>query len=344
MNKRLYLYGFIFSESGQNFTCKGLDGQDVYFKNRGSLSLAISDFKMTDFSSLPREEFLQYLKQHHQAIEKIMAEYCIIPFKFGTMIENQDQIKKIFTNSYDRIRKKFTLLQDMMELDLMAGFKNFNQVFDEIRELPSIKQFKENVQPGPTPDFYEAQIKLGKMVNSVLDEKRNAFRKVILNRLSYLSADIITNDITQDSMIASLAFLIHKKDHLIFEKTVEDLDRHFEGKIDFRIVGPLPFYSFYTLVLQKGDFKDLDHARKTLNLPEKADLPQINKSYKELSKACHPDNDSHDKDLIRRFEELHKAYQTVMEYMSDNNCSFLKEDFEQWIRVRPVERTNMVMS
>ena len=27
-----YLYGFVFSESKQNFTCKGLDDQDVYLK------------------------------------------------------------------------------------------------------------------------------------------------------------------------------------------------------------------------------------------------------------------------------------------------------------------------
>jgi len=343
MKNSQYLYGFVFSESRQNFTCKGLDDQDVYLKNNGNLSLAISDFKMVDFSALPQKELLQYLKQHHDTIGKIMEKFCIIPFKFGTMIEDPNQIIKIFKSSYDQIRKKFTILQDMIELDLIANFNNFSQVFNEIKELSSIKQFKQEIQSGPKPDIYEAQIKLGKMVNSLLDERRNFYRKIIYNRLSDLSADIVTNDITQDSMIASLAFLINKKDHQTFEKIIEDLDEYFEGKINFKIVGPFPFYSFYTLDLHKGDFKELDFARRTLNLPEKVSLSEINESYKELSKVCHPDNDSHNKDLARRFEELNKSYQIVMEYMNGNGCSFLREDIEQCVRVKPVERGNAVV-
>ncbi|MBC8441232.1 MAG: GvpL/GvpF family gas vesicle protein [Deltaproteobacteria bacterium] len=344
MNKGQYLYGFVFSESRQNFTCKGLDDQDVYLKTNGNLSLAISDFKMIDFSALPQKELLQYLKQHHNTIGKIMEKFCIIPFKFGTMIEDPDQIIKIFKSSYDQIRKKFTILQNMIELDIIANFNNFSQVFNEIKELDAVKQFKQEIQSRPKPDIYEAQIKLGKMVNSLLDEKRNFYRKIMYNRLSDLSSDILTNEITQDSMIASLAFLIHKKDHQTFEKIIEDLDEYFEGKINFKIVGPFPFYSFYTLALHKGDFKELDFARRVLNLPEKASLSEINESYKEQSKICHPDNDSHNKDLARRFEALNKSYQIIMEYMNGNGCSFLREDIEQCVRVKPVERKNAVMS
>jgi len=344
MNKGQYLYGFVFSEAGQDFICKGLDDQDVSLKNRGSLSLAISDFKTTDFSALPQKELLCYLQQHHHAIETIMERFCIIPFKFGTMIENPDQIKKIFTNSYDSIRKKFTLLQDMMELDVMASFNDLNQVFNEITQLDAIEQFKQKAASEPTSDLHKAQIELGQMVNTALDEKRSDYRKVIVDRLSTLSTDIRTNDITQESMVSSLAFMIHKKDQPIFEKTIEDLDQLFEGKIDFKIIGPLPFYSFYTLTLHKGDHKELDYARRILNLPEKADLSCINDAYKELCKTCHPDNDCLNKDLTHRFEELNKAYQIVMEYMNDNGCSFLKEDVEQWIQVKSIERENAVMS
>ncbi|MBU1344134.1 MAG: GvpL/GvpF family gas vesicle protein [Proteobacteria bacterium] len=343
MNKHQYLYGFVFSELGQNFTCKGLDDQDVYFKNRGSLSLAMSDFKMIDFSALPQKEMLHYLTQHHHAIETIMENLCIIPFKFGTMIKHPDQIIKIFTSSYDQIRKKFTVLKDMVEMDVMVFFNDFDQVFNEIKELPSIEQFKQELSPGSTQDLHDAQIKLGKMVNSVLDEKRNGIRKIIFDRLSDVSADILTNDITQDSMVTTLALLIKKKEYSVFEKRIEDLDRYFNGTIDFKIVGPLPFYSFYTLTLHKGNFKELDFARQTLNLPGKAVLAEINESYKKLSKACHPDNDSHNKDLARKFEDLNKSYQIIMEYISDNSCSFLKEDVEQWLRVKVFERENAVM-
>ncbi|WP_024336585.1 GvpL/GvpF family gas vesicle protein [Desulfotignum balticum] len=344
MNKGQYLYGFVFSESRQNFTCKGLDDQDVYLKTNGDLSLAVSDFKMIDFSTLPQKVLLQYLKQHHDTIGKIMEKFCIIPFKFGTMIEDPDQIIKIFKSSYDQIRKKFSMLQNMIELDVIASFNDFSQVFNEIEGLDAVKQFKQEIQSRPKPDVYEAQIKLGKMVNSLLDERRNYYKKIIYNRLSDSSADILTNEITQDSMIASLAFLINKKDHQTFEKIIEDLDRCFEGKINFKIVGPFPFYSFYTLDLHKRDFKALDFARRTLNLPEKASLSEINASYKEQSKVCHPDNDAQNKNLARRFEELNKSYQMVMEYMNGNGCSFSKEDVDNWIRVKPVERENAVVA
>ena len=79
-------------------------------------------------------------------------------------------------------------------------------------------------------------------------------------------------------------------------------------------------------------FEQLDAARRTLELPDRASIKQIKDKYRELSKIWHPD---HGRDMPEKCREmqqrLNEAYAELMDYCSSFQYSFRKEDVETYL-------------
>jgi len=117
-----------------------------------------------------------------------------------------------------------------------------------------LKSLKKKLNQRPPDKSLEARISLGKMVKASLDEKRTKCASEILRVLRKKSENLLIHDAMDDSMIMNVAFLITKDDKEIFESKVDQLDERYQDSVDFRIVGPLPPYSFCTFEVRKRIF------------------------------------------------------------------------------------------
>ena len=72
-----------------------------------------------------------------------------------------------------------------------------------------------------------------------------------------------------------------------FERRVHRLDALFEGQIDFRIVGPLPPYTFCTVEVMRVTARQREEARRALGLPdEELDERVIRGAYRRAAAAA----------------------------------------------------------
>ena len=69
-----------------------------------------------------------------------------------------------------------------------------------------------------------------------------------------------------------------------------------------------------------SDFKQIDEARKTLNLDEEATLQQINKAYKKLAFKYHPDK--HKQNTEEKFKKITHAKDILLDYCASYKYSF----------------------
>lgn len=73
-------------------------------------------------------------------------------------------------------------------------------------------------------------------------------------------------------------------------------------------------------------YQEITKARKTLELPEKANLETIKTNYRRLLSKWHPDKCSEDPETCK--EMTHKiisAYETLMDYCNNYQYSFSEE-------------------
>jgi len=164
-------------------------------------------------------------------------------------------------------------------------------------------------------NLYKAPVSIEKtvMVEEKLKEKNTRIELDILDALSEFSIDIKMHEVMNDQMISNSAFLINRSKKEKFEKVIDRLDEKYDGKLNYKLVGPLPCYSFYTIEVKEINLEQVAQAKKVLGLSESASDAEIKKAWQDKAKEFHPDVSQLDgsKDSFNRMK---KAYHTLLEY------------------------------
>lgn len=333
-----FIYGFISTNEEKNLGYAGIEGGEVRTLPYQDIAAVVSDTPIIQFDSLPKETLLRNLAVYQSVIEKVMETYHIIPMKFGTMVQGEEELKRILEKGYGQINTNLREMENKIELDVAALWSDMETVLKEIGEEEKIKTLKKEAASKPPDQIFEIKINAGKLVKESLDKKREECASEILGILKKEAENHRSHDVMDDSMIMNVAFLINKDREEGFESSVKQLDEQYKGRINFRIVGPLPPYSFITLEMKKAEFGEVNEARRALGLSEEATIFEIKEAYRELSKKFHPDKYPGDQEAQKRFERITKAYQTLTDYCEKDRCSFREADVRGWVALRPLEQ------
>ncbi len=330
------IYGFVQGEESHSFGSIGVEGTEVYTLPHENISALISRHGQTRVDDLPKETLLRNLAVYQSVIEKVMTEQSVIPVKFGTFIERDEAVIRILERGKEQIAQCLKEMENKIELDVVVLWPDITVVLAEIGQTDEIKALKEKAAEHPEKDVLEIRIQAGKMVKTLLDHKRESIQSVIMPPLLNMAEKHCLHNLMDDSMVVNAAFLIDRENAARLEGVVAGLDRHYENTLNFRIIGPLPPYSFRTFEVKTVDYEQLNNSRKLLGLKEQTTPQEIREHYWQLSKKFHPDKFPGDGDAQRHFEIINHAYKLVTDYCCDNFCSFREKDVKNWTSLKAV--------
>jgi hypothetical protein len=333
-----YIYGFISTNEPKKLGPHGVDEKEVYFFPYEDIAAVVSDYHNKQFDLLPKETLLRNLAAYQAVIEKVMKDSQIIPVKFGTTVQGEEELKRILEKGCAQITSNLKEMKNKIELDVAALWSDLNAVLREIGEKDEqIIRLKQEAASMPPDKLLQFKINVGKHVKEAMDNRKEECASLILDVLKREAEDHCDHPIMDDSMIMNTAFLINKEKQEIFEEKVAQLDRHYQDRIKFRIVGPVPPYSFGTFEIIKADFGEVEKAREMLGLGEESTPMEIKETYWELTKRFHPDKFQGQEEAQKKFENISKAYQVLTGYCLGERCSFREKDVRAWIGLRPVK-------
>ncbi len=326
-----HIYGVIRTNEEKSFGHIGIGerGDEVYTVPYQDIAAVISDSPIIDYKSLTKDVVARYLLAHQSAIEQVMKYHTIIPFKFGTTAESNEEVKTIMAQGYPKFTDALKKMQDKIKLDVMALW-NKDKIFQDIAEELEVKKFKEAIKQNPSD---QDRIKLGRMVAASLDKRREKCAQEILCKLGRFADDICIHDVLDDGMIANASLLIHKDGEKWLDSEMGKLDRKYEGRVNFRCVGPLPPYSFNVTEVKKIGFAMIENARSQLELPQEVSLNEAKRSYRGLAREYHPDKNPNP-DAPSKFQAIQEAYDVLTECCPSNRWSFRKENFKDFFVIR----------
>ncbi|MEA1964193.1 MAG: GvpL/GvpF family gas vesicle protein [Candidatus Aerophobetes bacterium] len=331
MEEGRYIYGVIGTSEEKSFGPIGMGkrGNEVYTVPYQDIAAVISDSPIIDYKSLTKDVVAKYLLAHQSVIEQVMKHHTIIPFKFGTTAESNEEIKAIMFHGYPKFTDVLKKMQGKIELDVMALWDK-HKIFKDIAEEPGIKKFKEAIKQNPSD---QDRIKLGMMVAASLDKGRKKCAREILGKLGEFAEDLSVHEVMGDEMIANVSLLIRKDREKRLDSEIGELDSKYGGRVNFRCVGPLPPYSFSVIEVKKISLDTLQNARNKLKLPGEATLNEVKHSYRRLASEYHPDKNS-GLDSQSKFQAIKEAYDVLAECCRGDRWSLRKEDFKDFFMIR----------
>ena len=337
-NRGKYVYGIINTNKELFFGPFGITArEDVYTVPYQDISAIVSDSEIVDYTHMPKDALARLLIKHQKVIEKIMSfGHSIIPMRLGTFAVDEAELKNILHKAYSLIDDIWPKICDKIEIDIVVLWGDFNSVLKEVSEEKEIKEFKETLLANHEGISVDDQMKVGVMVKKALDKKRDDCVFQIQDALKTVSQNSKVHELMDDKMIMNTAFLINKIQHEDFDKIVEELNTKFNEGLNFRCVGPLPPYSFYTLQIKKMDFKEVDWARKRLGLSDITTKEEIKKAHRKLAFSLHPDKNPDTLDIEKEFDDATRAYKILIDYSlaakqagQGDNSSFNESEFKK---------------
>ena len=336
-----YIYGVISSSQPATFGQSLLSSrpEEVYTVVQRDLAGVVSNYSGGDFASLSQEDKLRCLMAYQGIIERVMKEYTILPVKFGTLVESEDDIRRILEQGYNKLAQTSDQIDGLVEIEVAATW-DLKKVLEEIGNEEEIRQLKHSVAGKTDAEILEMQINAGKLVKESLDRRRESYRSQMMQSLAEVSLDIQPNALVADEMVMNVAFLIQREKQAEFDRQVKRVDEAFNDQINFRVIGPLPPYSFSTVEIRRPDAGEIEKARQLLGLGTDISDKELKEAYRRLAAKSHPDAHLGDDTGDEQFARVREAFVLLRDYCQgqserveenvNGQCySFMPEDVSQ---------------
>ncbi len=318
----MYIYGVLNSNASLHLSIpKDLllgesESNGVYTIAYQDISALVGGSEIVDYTHMRKDILARLLIGHQTVIERVMtAQTTIIPMRLGTFAQDETEVRDILSKGYNLIKEIFERISDKIEIDVVASWSDFNSIIKEAGEEKEIKEFKEKLLSNPKGITVDDQMKIGFMVKEALERKREVYSQEIQTALKSVSQAFKIHELMDDKMVVNIAFLIDKARREDFDKKVEELNAKFNEKLNFRCVGPLPSYSFYTLEIKTVKNEEIDWAKKKLGiLNDITSKDELKKAYQRQAFSTHPDKNPNNPCAEKEFDEVNKAYKILADY------------------------------
>lgn len=300
-------------------------GIDVGIVRHEKLAAIVSSAQAMTLGELPRDALAKMLLAHQKTIESIMpGAGLVIPFRLGTYVASKAAATDVLVKGGRLVCGIFDKAADKVEMDVAVMWSDFAAILKEIGDADEIRKCKAEAAANPKGVSVDDQAKIGRLVKNALDRQRMEIGRRIAEALTAVAVANRNHENMDDRMIMNAAFLVDGSRQRAFDRALDELDGQFAGKLDFRCVGPLAPYSFYTLEVKDLVWEDIDRARRLMGLGDVVSMAETTAAFRHSALATHPDQHhraaSEDE---RRFDDLTHARRVVLEYA--NACRQTKE-------------------
>jgi len=228
----------------------------------GDFHAVIKDVSRSEFSE---ENFKMNLsdiywlennaREHIEVISLLMRKNTVIPFKFGTIFQTEDSLKKFITDYSDSLTENFFHIKGMEEwsVKIYCDRKLLSLQIDDLSEDTAALE-KQIMASSPGKAFLLKRKKT-ELIEKEMDRICKNYGQEYYNEFENLSESTSLNNLLpkeyterDDTMILNAAFLVNTNKVIDFRKTVDVL-RKKDGNSGFSIetTGPWPPFSFISI-------------------------------------------------------------------------------------------------
>lgn len=311
--RQKYVYGVVQTNKKAVPKVTGLGGSPVSALAQEGLSCFLSEYCGPEFETLSKEEVLRSLFIHQAVVEEIMQEHTVLPLKFGTLMDGEDEVLSFLSQGRHRLVGALARLQNRVEVEVAATWDT-NQVLRELAGQEDIARARTAISTMPPGKAVQYQIRFGQMLKEAMDRRRDSYQEEMLAFLKPVALEVQANALVSDQMVMNVAFLLNKDWQQAFDDRISHLNDLFQNQINFRIIGPLPPYSFATVEVGRPNWERVEAARQFLKLGDSISEPQIRKAYRRLAAETHPDLNPGNGTAGEHWAKIKEASETLLAY------------------------------
>lgn len=238
----------------------------LYFVYHRGLYAVVSKVSGCEFGEENLKKNLanfEWIKQkvgiHEKVIEGVMKESCVVPFKFGTIFNAEDNLKTMLEEHAEALGGNLKNLEGKEEWGLKI-YCDMEKLKGAVgKEDAEILKIDEEIGSSSCGKAYLLKKKKEELIKDALGKRINEYGKACFELLRGLSFagrinKLLPKEVTEreEDMVLNSAFLVDKSKVAEFIQEVDAFKAEYNDKgFNFDCTGPWPPYNFCNLSKEK---------------------------------------------------------------------------------------------
>jgi hypothetical protein len=244
--ERKYIYGIIQEPGAIKFGFSGVGDAEVYTINHRELAAVVSDTALEEIDPTRKD-----VRAHTVVQDELLKNCILLPMGFGMIADSKDDVLKLLEKNYHRLTRELVRLAGKVEVELKVFWEQEAMIKELQGGSGELTRLKAKINDVPSP--IEAQrllVEAGKLVERIALDWKAKYADRVYTVLKGFSTDARLNNPLGVKNILNASFLIEKGREGDFQKEVYKLDSQYQGKVNFKYVGPLAPYNFVNVKLE----------------------------------------------------------------------------------------------
>ncbi|MEU9848664.1 GvpL/GvpF family gas vesicle protein [Streptomyces sp. NPDC047985] len=182
------------------------------------------------------------LLAHQEVLLALALDGPVLPMRFGMLAPDAETVHEQLKAGRKRYPRVLERLADRVEMNVKA-LSATGALAALVADEPHIRQLREAAQRRPG---YEANVRLGEaVVHTLARRAADAAQQVVPELLALAVAR--SPGPQAAGTVLNMSFLVDRQDTAAFQQTVHRLSAEYQDRVELRVAGPLPCYSFTEL-------------------------------------------------------------------------------------------------
>lgn len=235
-----FVYGLIRSDSELPENLAGLGPS-------GRVSTIAHDRIAAIVSDVPTDRPLgtrDDLMAHERVVDTVAEHTVVLPLRFPAVVEESGVVEELLAPHHDQFVKALKQLDGLVQFTLKGSYERDAVLREIATNDEEIMALRQRVRDLPEDASYYDRLRLGELVVTAMEQRRDQDARLVLDRLAPFAADVSVRAPGDPDEVINAAFLVAKDKSKPFDDAVEDVGRDYAGRATFRMLGPLAPYDF----------------------------------------------------------------------------------------------------
>jgi hypothetical protein len=242
-----------------NFEDVGVRIYPIYFQDTYAIVSKVSSDEFSEDNlkkNLANMDWVEKkVRQHEKIIEEIMKDATVLPFKFGTVFQSEENVENLLREHGAEYKRIIERIEGKEEwgVKIYCDVERLKGAI--IKEEVEILKIEKEIESSSSGKAYFLKKKKEELIKDTVNKRINEYGRLCFEILKGQSLDVRINKLLpkevterEDDMILNSAFLVDKSRVAEFIQTTDALKAKYNDKgLNFDCTGPWPSYNFCQL-------------------------------------------------------------------------------------------------
>ena len=185
------------------------------------------------------------MRRHWQVLEAVAATATVVPVQFGTAMAAEEAVAAEFlAPRKDALTAQLAQLDGKVQLSVKGSYDETALLNSIVSGSPAVARQRERVRGLSEAAGHFERLRLGELVAAEVEQVRARDAERLHQRLDPLALATSRESATGLSAAVNSAFLVERGATAEFARAVDEIAHELEDRVQLRLLGPLPAYSF----------------------------------------------------------------------------------------------------